>query len=73
MKTRSLTGAWQFLQPGAAERWPATVPDGLHTDFLTLGSVLDPYVGVNEKRVQWVAGSDWEYRCQLAAEDNLLV
>ena len=59
MQMQSLTGAWQFRQaepPAGAEEWlPATVPGGVHTDLLALGRIPDPFVGDNEKRVQWVA------------------
>ena len=67
MKTQSLAGAWQFRQAGAAEWRPATVPGGVHTDLLALGRIPDPFAGDNERRVQWVAEADWEYRCRFAA------
>ncbi len=77
MKIQSLTGAWQFRQAGApepeGEEWlPATVPGGAHTDLLALGRIPDPFVGDNERRVQWVAEADWEYRCQFAVTPELL-
>ncbi len=62
MQMQSLNGAWQFSQAGKAEWLPAQVPGGVHTDLLALGRIPDPFVGDNEKRVQWVAESDWEYR-----------
>ena len=74
---QSLTGAWQFRQAAApqpeAEEWlPATVPGGVHTDLLALGRIPDPFVGDNERRVQWVAEADWEYRHQFAVTPELL-
>ncbi len=60
---QSLNGAWQFRQAGTEEWLPATVPGGAHTDLLALGRIPDPFVGDNERRVQWVAEEDWEYRC----------
>jgi beta-mannosidase len=62
MQTQPLTGRWQFRQTGAPEWLAATVPGGVHTDLLAAGRIPDPFVGDNEKRVQWVAESDWEYR-----------
>ncbi len=62
MKMQSLSGTWQFQQAGTEEWLPANVPGGVHTDLLTLGRIPDPFVGDNEKRVAWVAESDWEYR-----------
>jgi beta-mannosidase len=74
---QSLTGAWQFRQGGApksgGDEWlPATVPGGAHTDLLALGRIPDPFVGDNERRVQWVAEADWEYRTQFAVAPELL-
>ena len=72
MKFQSLTGAWQFRQVGTQEWSPASVPGGVHTDLLALGRIPDPFVGDNEKRVQWVAEADWEYRYSFIAEPELL-
>ena len=72
MKTQSLTGNWQFRQAGTAEWLPAIVPGGVHTDLLALGRIPDPFVADNEKRVQWVAEADWEYRLRFAADPELL-
>ncbi len=47
---------------GSEEWLPANVPGGVHTDLLALGRIPDPFVADNEKKVQWVAESDWEYR-----------
>jgi beta-mannosidase len=72
MRIQSLAGAWEFRQVGTDEWLPASVPGGVHTDLLALGRIPDPFVGDNEKRVQWVAEADWEYRYQFAAENELL-
>jgi len=62
MNIYSLAGAWEFRQAGTEEWLPARVPGGAHTDLLALGRIPDPFVADNEKRVQWVAQSDWVYR-----------
>lgn len=72
MKIHSLAGAWEFRQAGTQEWLPANVPGGVHTDLLALGRIPDPFVGDNEKRVQWVAEADWEYRYQFAVSPDLL-
>jgi len=72
MKIQSLAGVWEFRQVGKEEWLPARVPGGVHTDLLALGLIPDPFVGDNEKRVQWVAEADWEYRCQFIADLDLL-
>ncbi|MCA9976420.1 MAG: glycoside hydrolase family 2 protein, partial [Anaerolineales bacterium] len=72
MNVQTLTGAWHFRQVGTEEWLAATVPGGVHTDLLALGRIPDPFVGDNEKHVQWVAEADWEYRYQFAAEADVL-
>ncbi|RPI18378.1 MAG: glycoside hydrolase family 2 protein, partial [Acidobacteriales bacterium] len=72
MHIQSLTGAWQFRQAGTEEWLPATVPGGAHTDLLALGRIPDPFVGDNERRVQWVAEADWEYRHHFSVAPDLL-
>ena len=62
MFKQNLSGTWQFRQSGSKEWLPATVPGGVHSDLLALGRIPDPFVADNEKKVQWVAESDWEYR-----------
>jgi beta-mannosidase len=72
MYTQSLTGAWQFRQVGTDDWLPGQVPGGVHTDLLALGRIPDPFVQDNEKRVQWVAERDWEYRRAFRADAALL-
>ena len=62
MKDLSLAGVWEFRQSGTQEWLPAAVPGGVHTDLMALDRIPDPFVGDNEKTVQWVIGEDWEYR-----------
>jgi beta-mannosidase len=62
MQTQTLNGNWLFRQ-GGTEKWHAAkVPGGVHTDLLSAGTISDPFDGVNEENVQWVAEKDWEYR-----------
>lgn len=73
MYIQSLSGDWGFRQTNAGDAWlPARVPGGVHTDLLAAGRIPDPFVGDNEKRVQWVAESDWEYRRVFALDAELL-
>ena len=67
-----LTGTWQFRQAGTDEWLPANVPGGVHTDLLAAGRIPDPFVADNEKHVQWVAESDWEYRTSFTCHAELL-
>jgi beta-mannosidase len=62
MRTQSLSGDWVLRQAGTGSWLPATVPGGVHTDLIALGRIPDPFVSDNEKRVGWVAETDWDYR-----------
>jgi beta-mannosidase len=42
---------------------PATVPGCIHLDLMNAGKIPDPFKGLNEKEVAWVAESDWLYDC----------
>ena len=72
MEKVSLAGSWEFRQAGSAEWLPASVPGGVHTDLMALGRIPDPFVADNEKKVMWVAESDWEYRRTFKAPAALL-
>jgi len=72
MKIQSLTGQWEFRKKNEVEWMPAQVPGGVHTDLLALGRIPDPFIGDNEKQVQWVAESDWEYQRQFTVEPEIL-
>jgi beta-mannosidase len=72
MQSQSLNGSWQFRQVGSDEWLPGTVPGGVHTDLLALERIPDPFVADNEKRVMWVAETDWEYRHTFTPSRGLL-
>ena len=72
MHIQSLTGEWQFRKTDGETWLPARVPGGVHTDLMALDLIPDPFVADNEKRVMWVAESDWVYRRTFAANAALL-
>ena len=71
MKIQSLNGNWQFRQHGTEEWLPAVVPGCVHTDLLALGRIHDPFVGTNERDVQWIGAEDWEYVKEFDADEAL--
>jgi beta-mannosidase len=71
MKIQSLAGAWEFRQADLEEWLPARVPGGVHTDLLDQGRIPDPFIADNEKRVQWVAESNWVYRRSFSCTPEL--
>ena len=71
MFKQTLSGTWKFRQLGNRAWLPAAVPGGVHTDLLALGSIPDPFVADNEKKVQWVAETDWEYKRSFSLDKGL--
>ncbi|MEI7981951.1 MAG: glycoside hydrolase family 2 protein, partial [Bacteroidota bacterium] len=60
--TLDLGGQWQFRQTGT-ERWiPAHVPGCVHLDLLQNGLIPDPFYRDNEKQLQWIGETGWEYQ-----------
>ncbi|HEX6291214.1 MAG TPA: glycoside hydrolase family 2 protein [Herpetosiphonaceae bacterium] len=68
----TLSGEWQLRQAESEEWLPGSAPGGVHTDLLAAGRIADPFVGDEEKRVQWVAERDWEYRRVVHVAADLL-
>ena len=72
MHIQTLTTEWTFRQADSEEWLPAQVPGGVHTDLLAAGRIPDPFVADNEKQVQWVTESNWEYRQTFIPHNDLL-
>jgi beta-mannosidase len=75
LTTTPLAGPWWFRQvdpQGQAPWLAATVPGCVHTDLLANHRIPDPFVGTNEKDLQWIEKADWEYKTTLVADDPLL-
>ena len=77
--SRSLNAGWEFRavnpdasHPGIDQWHTATVPGVVQTDLLKSGLIPDPFYGANEKQLQWIGTTDWEYRQTLTADATLL-
>jgi beta-mannosidase len=57
-----LHDGWEFSRTDDNIWRKATVPGTVHTDLMQHHLIPDPYVGTNEKAVQWVDKLDWQYR-----------
>ena len=68
---RLITSEWQFSEAGTGVWNSAKVPGTVHSDLLNHNLIPDPYYRLNEKYVQWVDKTDWEYRTEftLSSED----
>jgi beta-mannosidase len=64
---QTLDNGWRFRaitsaeHPEALLERPATVPGVVQTDLRHAGVIPDPFFGDNEKRLQWIGLTDWEY------------
>ena len=83
LHTLPLTHGWQLKQRDqnraladdftSSTGWiAATVPGSVHQDLLAAGQIPDPFIGTNERDVQWVGEADWLYRCRFDVADALL-
>ena len=57
----TLSTGWTFRQERLRNWHPATVPGTVHTDLMAIGSIEDPFLGMNERAVQWIDKEDWLY------------
>ncbi len=68
-ETFPLTTGWTLSRVNNPENdptWteiPTEVPGCVHLDLMRAGLIPDPFVGMNEKEVAWVAEEDWRYTC----------
>ncbi|HSY40283.1 MAG TPA: glycoside hydrolase family 2 protein [Polyangia bacterium] len=58
--------------PGFGVWIAAEVPGCVHTDLLRAGKIPEPFYGTNEKALQWIERTDWEYRSTFVADAALL-
>jgi beta-mannosidase len=70
--TTTLKDGWEFSRIDDAVWQSATVPGTIHTDLMAHHLIPDPFVGMNEKSVQWVDKVDWQYRTHFYASESLL-
>jgi len=63
---------WMFHQVGKEEWLPAQVPGCVHTDLLANKKIEDPFLGMNEKKVQWIENESWEYRNEFEIDSKVL-
>ncbi|RLV89770.1 Beta-mannosidase B [Spathaspora sp. JA1] len=65
MFTSTLTN-WQYRESGKNEQWrnsrPGVTATEIHPDLLYNQEIPDPFKDMNEKQVQWVGETNWEYR-----------
>ena len=67
---RELNEGWNFRGAREHQMLPAKVPGTVHTDLLNHGIIPDPFIGQNERQVQWVDKEDWIYETTFDLNDD---
>ena len=67
-----LDRGWTFREAGKGEWRAARVPGSVHTDLLANRLIEDPFYRDNERKLQWVGKTDWEYRTTFDVSPALL-
>lgn len=71
--TQTLAG-WSWRRYGSDEEWHASAhckpTTEIFVDLLDANLIPDPFLDQNERLVQWVGETDWEYRCEFLHEPN---
>jgi beta-mannosidase len=70
--TLAVHAGWQFREVGKDKWYPASVPGCVHTDLLNNKLIDDPFYRDNEKKLQWIGKTDWEYQTTLNVTAEML-
>ena len=52
---------WTFNKQNDSQKNKAKVPGTIHTDLFENQLIPNPFVGTNEKELQWIENENWEY------------
>lgn len=63
---------WKFRKKGDSNLLQAKVPGTVHTDLLANKLIPDPFLGTNEKQLQWIENEDWEYETKFTISESEL-
>lgn len=63
---------WKFSEQNKNKWYAAKVPGTVHTDLLNNKLIPDPYYRANEKKLQWIGETNWEYKTTFTASASLV-
>lgn len=69
---KDLSEGWQFKREGSNKFFSAEVPGCVHLDLIKHGMIPDPFFRENEKEVQWVSDTNWNYQLTFSADDKTI-
>lgn len=67
-----LNDNWQFSETGEERWYPTQVPNSIHTDLFENGLIPHPFIGDNEKDLQWIADRYWTYKTEFRIDKQQL-
>ncbi|MDH3492564.1 MAG: glycoside hydrolase family 2 protein [Acidobacteriota bacterium] len=68
----TVDAGWKFREVGKTDWRSATVPGSVHTDLLDHKLIPDPFYRNNEKKLQWIGKTNWEYETTIAISRDML-
>ena len=71
-KTIELSENWQFKKVSDSVWQSATVPGNVHSDLLDHKLIENPFIGDNEKDLEWISEIDWEYKTIFFVDEETL-
>lgn len=69
---KKIDEGWSFRSSNSDDWYPAIVPGNIYSDLIDNNLIEDPFVGVNETTVQWVADSTWVYQTHFDVSSKTL-
>lgn len=71
-ETIYISSGWSFRNANDTLWMPAQVPGTVHTDLIRNSIIEDPYFRLNEREIQWIDKTDWEYKTEFTITDKFL-
>lgn len=65
-----INDGWMFRQARLNNWHKASVPGTVHTDLMACGLIDDPFMGLNERAVQWIDKEDWVYETHFTLDKS---
>ena len=60
---------WEFSENAKNQWYPTQIPNSIHTDLYENGLIPHPFVGDNEKDLQWIADKHWTYKTEFKLDE----
>ena len=68
---KNLNNNWTFKKDSDSIWLDAKVPGCVHTDLLNNKKINDPFIGLNEIDLQWIANENWIYKRSFSPDTDI--